>query len=179
MPPSPWPLAAATVRNYIAVKYSIVQCSLLQYSTVNNSTAHYSTQQDTRLDNLHGHGGREGPHQRRLCHSRIRPPLRCVLYSTLHCIAVQYSAVQCSTELYFVRATGMFVMLPSRVAARTTSFVGIPCSHTWAAGLVGRSGRGETTFLKHMAMHAIDGIPRSCQVLVTPSATLLGRPGNL
>ncbi|CAI5506300.1 unnamed protein product [Closterium sp. Naga37s-1] len=32
-------------------------------------------------------------------------------------------------------------------------------------GLIGRNGTGKTTLLKHMAMHAIDGIPRSCQVL--------------
>eukprot|EP00897_Mesotaenium_endlicherianum_P000774 jgi/Mesen1/10698/ME000090S10155 len=32
-------------------------------------------------------------------------------------------------------------------------------------GLVGRNGTGKTTFLKHMAMHAIEGIPRSCQIL--------------
>lgn len=33
------------------------------------------------------------------------------------------------------------------------------------AGLVGRNGTGKTTLLKHMAMHAIDGIPRNCQIL--------------
>eukprot|EP00249_Psilotum_nudum_P023811 c28989_g1_i1 orf=609-2861(+) len=32
-------------------------------------------------------------------------------------------------------------------------------------GLVGRNGTGKTTFLRHMAMHAIEGIPRSCQIL--------------
>lgn len=32
-------------------------------------------------------------------------------------------------------------------------------------GLVGRNGTGKTTFLKHMAMHAIDGIPKNCQIL--------------
>lgn len=32
-------------------------------------------------------------------------------------------------------------------------------------GLIGRNGTGKTTLLKHMAMHAIDGIPRNCQVL--------------
>lgn len=32
-------------------------------------------------------------------------------------------------------------------------------------GLVGRNGTGKTTFLKHMALHAIDGIPKSCQIL--------------
>jgi ATP-binding cassette subfamily F protein 3 len=30
---------------------------------------------------------------------------------------------------------------------------------------VGRNGTGKTTFLKHMAMHAIDGIPKNCQIL--------------
>lgn len=33
------------------------------------------------------------------------------------------------------------------------------------AGLVGRNGTGKTTFLKHMALHAIDGIPKNCQIL--------------
>ncbi|KAF2313493.1 hypothetical protein GH714_011250 [Hevea brasiliensis] len=32
-------------------------------------------------------------------------------------------------------------------------------------GLVGRNGTGKTTFLRHMAMHAIDGIPANCQIL--------------
>ncbi|CAN1138995.1 ABC transporter F family member 3 [Linum perenne] len=32
-------------------------------------------------------------------------------------------------------------------------------------GLVGRNGTGKTTFLRHMAMHAIAGIPANCQVL--------------
>lgn len=32
-------------------------------------------------------------------------------------------------------------------------------------GLVGRNGTGKTTFLRHMAMHAIDGIPKNCQIL--------------
>ncbi|GBG74985.1 hypothetical protein CBR_g19498 [Chara braunii] len=32
-------------------------------------------------------------------------------------------------------------------------------------GLVGRNGTGKTTFLKHMAMHAIPGIPKTCQIL--------------
>lgn len=32
-------------------------------------------------------------------------------------------------------------------------------------GLVGRNGTGKTTFLKHMAMHAIDGIPKQTQIL--------------
>lgn len=33
------------------------------------------------------------------------------------------------------------------------------------AGLVGRNGTGKTTFLRYMAMHAIDGIPKNCQIL--------------
>ncbi|XP_062074678.1 ABC transporter F family member 3 [Humulus lupulus] len=32
-------------------------------------------------------------------------------------------------------------------------------------GLVGRNGTGKTTFLRHMAMHTIDGIPSNCQIL--------------
>ncbi|CAN6578857.1 unnamed protein product [Malus baccata var. baccata] len=32
-------------------------------------------------------------------------------------------------------------------------------------GLVGRNGTGKTTFLRHLAMHAIDGIPRNFQIL--------------
>lgn len=32
-------------------------------------------------------------------------------------------------------------------------------------GLVGRNGTGKTTFLRYMAMHAIEGIPRNCQIL--------------
>ena len=32
-------------------------------------------------------------------------------------------------------------------------------------GLVGRNGTGKTTFLRHMAMHAVDGIPSNCQIL--------------
>ena len=32
-------------------------------------------------------------------------------------------------------------------------------------GLVGRNGTGKTTFLKHMALHAIAGIPKSTQIL--------------
>ncbi|KDP25252.1 hypothetical protein JCGZ_20408 [Jatropha curcas] len=32
-------------------------------------------------------------------------------------------------------------------------------------GLVGRNGTGKTTFLRHMALHAIDGIPSNCQIL--------------
>lgn len=32
-------------------------------------------------------------------------------------------------------------------------------------GLIGRNGTGKTTFLRHLALHAIDGIPRNCQIL--------------
>jgi len=32
-------------------------------------------------------------------------------------------------------------------------------------GLVGRNGTGKTSFLRHMAMHAIPGIPKNCQIL--------------
>ncbi|CAL2260697.1 unnamed protein product [Prunus armeniaca] len=32
-------------------------------------------------------------------------------------------------------------------------------------GLVGRNGTGKTTFLRHLAMHAIDGIPKNFQIL--------------
>lgn len=32
-------------------------------------------------------------------------------------------------------------------------------------GLVGRNGTGKTTFLRYMAMHAIEGIPANCQIL--------------
>ncbi|KAG0454120.1 hypothetical protein HPP92_025424 [Vanilla planifolia] len=32
-------------------------------------------------------------------------------------------------------------------------------------GLVGRNGTGKTSFLRHMAMHAIEGIPKNCQIL--------------
>lgn len=32
-------------------------------------------------------------------------------------------------------------------------------------GLVGRNGTGKTTFLRYMALHAIDGIPNNCQIL--------------
>ncbi|GAB2296142.1 ATP-binding cassette sub- F member 3, partial [Dionaea muscipula] len=32
-------------------------------------------------------------------------------------------------------------------------------------GLIGRNGTGKTTFLRHLAMHAIDGIPKNCQIL--------------
>jgi len=33
------------------------------------------------------------------------------------------------------------------------------------AGLIGRNGTGKTTFLRHLALHAIDGIPKNCQIL--------------
>jgi ATPase subunit of ABC transporter with duplicated ATPase domains len=33
------------------------------------------------------------------------------------------------------------------------------------AGLVGRNGTGKTTFLKHMALRALPGIPKNCQIL--------------
>lgn len=33
------------------------------------------------------------------------------------------------------------------------------------SGLVGRNGTGKTTFLRHLAMHAIDGIPKNRQIL--------------
>ncbi|OWM85192.1 hypothetical protein CDL15_Pgr027979 [Punica granatum] len=32
-------------------------------------------------------------------------------------------------------------------------------------GLIGRNGTGKTTFLRHMALHAIEGIPQNCQIL--------------
>ncbi|XP_076895405.1 ABC transporter F family member 3-like [Bidens hawaiensis] len=32
-------------------------------------------------------------------------------------------------------------------------------------GLIGRNGTGKTTFLRYMAMHAIEGIPKNCQIL--------------
>ncbi|XP_057520440.1 ABC transporter F family member 3 [Amaranthus tricolor] len=32
-------------------------------------------------------------------------------------------------------------------------------------GLIGRNGTGKTTFLRHLALHAIDGIPKNCQIL--------------
>ncbi|EPS74591.1 hypothetical protein M569_00164, partial [Genlisea aurea] len=32
-------------------------------------------------------------------------------------------------------------------------------------GLVGRNGTGKTTFLRYMALHAIQGIPKNCQIL--------------
>ncbi|KAG8383318.1 hypothetical protein BUALT_Bualt05G0172200 [Buddleja alternifolia] len=32
-------------------------------------------------------------------------------------------------------------------------------------GLIGRNGTGKTTFLRHMALHAIEGIPRNCHIL--------------
>lgn len=33
------------------------------------------------------------------------------------------------------------------------------------SGLVGRNGTGKTSFLRAMALHAIDGIPKNCQIL--------------
>lgn len=30
---------------------------------------------------------------------------------------------------------------------------------------MGRNGTGKTTFLRYMAMHAIEGIPKNCQIL--------------
>jgi ATP-binding cassette subfamily F protein 3 len=33
------------------------------------------------------------------------------------------------------------------------------------SGLVGKNGTGKTSFLRAMAMHAIDGIPENCQIL--------------
>jgi len=33
------------------------------------------------------------------------------------------------------------------------------------SGLVGRNGSGKTSFLRAMAMHAIDGIPKNCHIL--------------
>lgn len=33
------------------------------------------------------------------------------------------------------------------------------------SGLIGRNGTGKTTLLRHMAMHAIDGIPKNLQIL--------------
>ena len=33
------------------------------------------------------------------------------------------------------------------------------------SGLVGRNGTGKTSLLRHMALHAIDGIPKNCQIL--------------
>uniref|UniRef100_A0A803L585 ABC transporter domain-containing protein n=1 Tax=Chenopodium quinoa TaxID=63459 RepID=A0A803L585_CHEQI len=32
-------------------------------------------------------------------------------------------------------------------------------------GLIGRNGTGKTTFLRHLALKAIDGIPKNCQIL--------------
>ncbi|KAL9237109.1 hypothetical protein vseg_011697 [Gypsophila vaccaria] len=32
-------------------------------------------------------------------------------------------------------------------------------------GLIGRNGTVKTTFLRHLALHAIDGIPKNCQIL--------------
>ena len=39
------------------------------------------------------------------------------------------------------------------------------CHILYYTGLVGRNGTGKTTFLRYMAMHAIDGIPKNCQIL--------------
>ena len=33
------------------------------------------------------------------------------------------------------------------------------------SGLIGRNGTGKTSLLRAMAQHAIDGIPRNCQIL--------------
>lgn len=41
----------------------------------------------------------------------------------------------------------------------------ITLSHGRHYGLIGRNGTGKTTFLRYMAMHAIDGIPKNCQIL--------------
>eukprot|EP00252_Welwitschia_mirabilis_P013965 TRINITY_DN30967_c0_g1_i1.p1 TRINITY_DN30967_c0_g1~~TRINITY_DN30967_c0_g1_i1.p1 ORF type:complete len:725 (-),score=175.34 TRINITY_DN30967_c0_g1_i1:192-2366(-) len=41
----------------------------------------------------------------------------------------------------------------------------ITLSHGRHYGLIGRNGTGKTTLLRHMAMHAIDGIPKNCQIL--------------
>jgi len=38
-------------------------------------------------------------------------------------------------------------------------------SYLLISGLVGRNGTGKTSFLRAMAMHAIDGIPKNCQIL--------------
>lgn len=38
-------------------------------------------------------------------------------------------------------------------------------SHGRHYGLVGRNGTGKTTFLRYMALHAIEGIPKNCQIL--------------
>lgn len=32
-------------------------------------------------------------------------------------------------------------------------------------GLIERNGTGKTTFPRHLALHAIEGIPRNCQIL--------------
>jgi translation initiation factor RLI1 len=41
----------------------------------------------------------------------------------------------------------------------------ITLSHGRHYGLIGRNGTGKTTLLRHMALHAIDGIPKNCQIL--------------
>lgn len=41
----------------------------------------------------------------------------------------------------------------------------VTLSHGRHYGLVGRNGTGKTTFLRYMAMHAIEGIPKNCQIL--------------
>jgi ATP-binding cassette subfamily F protein 3 len=33
------------------------------------------------------------------------------------------------------------------------------------SGLIGRNGTGKTSLLRAMAQHAIDGIPKNCQIL--------------
>ena len=33
------------------------------------------------------------------------------------------------------------------------------------SGIVGRNETGKTSFLRHMAVHAIQGIPKNCQIL--------------
>lgn len=38
-------------------------------------------------------------------------------------------------------------------------------SYLPVSGLVGRNGTGKTSFLRAMALHAIDGIPKNCQIL--------------
>ncbi|KAK6145003.1 hypothetical protein DH2020_021823 [Rehmannia glutinosa] len=41
----------------------------------------------------------------------------------------------------------------------------VTLSHGRHYGLVGRNGTGKTTFLRYMALHAIEGIPKNCQIL--------------